>query len=187
MKERIFLAILLVLTTTVHAAADKCSPQNYAERKAYILNFAPGLELKGYDFCNRYDTRRNYPDDQFVQNLSWKNVGEVSIIAFEVHTLKFDPFNRELIGSKSIIPGIDSARWQPLLPGQEAGDGLIGHSYEDVYTAIAYISTVRYANGTVWTIDRTGLASSVKAIVATFEDRFATANDLDKNSPRGTE
>ena len=117
-----------------------------------------------------------------MQNLSWKNVGQVPIVAFEINTIKFDPFNRELIGSRAIIPGVDSAHYKPLAPGQVASDGLIGYSFEHVYTAVAYISVVRYAIGEVWTIDRASLASSVKAVVATFEDKFAKANDQENNT-----
>jgi hypothetical protein len=179
----IFLALFAVLPAK---ASDRCNNKynnNYAERKAYILNFAPGLQITGFNFCNTKTVTSYSVSDEFIQNLSWKNVGNVPVVSYEVDTILFDPFNRELIGSRMIVPGTDSAHWEPLAPGKAGADGMIRHESEDVYTAIGYISAVRYANGTVWTIDRASLATAVKGVVATFEDKDAKSNTQASNSP----
>jgi hypothetical protein len=180
----VFFSTVLIVT---HAdASGDCAKYNYAERKAYILNFSPGLQLTGFDFCNTTKISSYSATQEFIQNFSWKNVGNIPVVSYEVDTIKFDPFNRELIGSKMIIPGTDSAHWTPLAPGQVGSDGAIGHGHENVYTAIGYISAVRYADGTVWTVDRDGLATSVKAIVKTFEDKDFARNEAN-NSLSGSQ
>jgi hypothetical protein len=166
--------VLLALLPTVSAeAAEKCNSYNYADRKGYILNFAPGLQITEFDFCNR-NSGNEYSPGEFMEILSWKNVGNVPVVSFELRTIQFDPFNRQLVGSRTIIPGTDSARWKYLTPGQVSTDGMISHSVEHVYTAI----------GTVWTVDHSQVVASVKSVVATFEDKDeASKGQTAANSP----
>ena len=108
---------LATLATMPAAASDKCNSYNYADRKGYILNFAPGLQITHFGFCNSDERDSRYSLGRFTQQLSWKNVGNIPIVAYELHVIQFDPFDRELIGSKAIMPGIDSAKWKHLEPG----------------------------------------------------------------------
>jgi hypothetical protein len=148
-------------STYALAQSTQCNKDNYAERKAHILNLAPGLEITQYDFCNVDGPRY---ENQFVEKLSWRNTSSQDIVSYEYVTIKYDPFNRRLIGSKSIIGGTTSANWTPLRPDASSADGLIDRGTSHVYTGIAYVRAVRYADGKVWIADPAKVAEAVKRL-----------------------
>jgi hypothetical protein len=43
--------------------------------------------------------------------MKWKNVADQPIVAFEIVILKYDPFDRRLIGGRWTVTGRNSADW----------------------------------------------------------------------------
>jgi len=100
-----------------------------------MINNCPFVELSNFSFENRYADRAT----RFYQNLSWRNIGSQPLVAFEIVILKYDPFNRRLIGSPWTVTGKNSADWRPLALGESNRDGTTGYGDEEVFTAIAYV------------------------------------------------
>lgn len=154
-------ALFSLLYSLSTSYAFSCNKNNFSDRKAYIINLSPGLELTHYDFCNTDGP--NY-QERFIENLSWKNTGSQDVISFEILTDEYDPFNRSLIGSKGVFAGKSSANWTPLHPGETSEDGLVNHGTSYVYTGIAYVGAVRYADGKVWIADPEKVAEAIKQL-----------------------
>jgi hypothetical protein len=123
------------------------SDVNFNPRCAIQIQNAPRqIELSKFNFYNTGQRSRT--------DLTWKNVSDKSIIAFEIVILRYDPFNRPIhTGRRWLIPGRSSRDWSPLLPGQSSSDSLTKSRSETVLTAIAYVSAIRYVDGTVWQAD----------------------------------
>jgi hypothetical protein len=162
MFRRILVAIgVFVFSLSVFAQAD-----NYPDRKAIILNTFPSIELSGFAFANVYKDGRT----RFHQDMRWKNVGDKPLAAFEIVILKYDAFDQRLIGSRWAVTGRDSANWTYLNPGDSAGDGLRGFGSEEIMTAIAYVRTARYADGTVWRVNDNELVQKLKGVASGIKD-----------------
>ena len=158
----IILALLLLLASGQAAFAQKYEANlNFEDRKAIVINNAPSvLELSGFEYGNTYDRSRF----RLSTSLSWKNVSDKSITAFEVVILRFDPFNRPIRGGGTwMVTGKNSGDWRPLEPGQTSGDGLSSYDSEPVMTAIAYVRSIRFRDGTVWTADISGIRKDIQA------------------------
>ena len=98
-------ALVIVLSFAgVLAAQDN----NYPDRKAIIANVCPFVELSGFSFQNK--------GSHFATNISWKNIGRQPVTAFEIVILKYDAFDRRIIGESWIVPGVNIADWRPLQP-----------------------------------------------------------------------
>ncbi len=138
--------------------ASAALEQNFPDRKALIVNSCPHVELSDFNYHNFYAERAT----RFAQDLKWKNVGTQPLVAFEVVILKYDPFDRRLIGTRWIITGKNSADWTPLQPGESNGDGTRSYGDEEVFTAIAYVRSARLQDGTVWYVDPAALATELK-------------------------
>lgn len=157
-----FLLLLCLLGVSVAQAIDS----NYPDRRAYIVNSAPQVELSGFGFQNAYKDRRT----RFETSMKWKNIGTQPITAFEIVILKYDAFNRRLIGERWTVTGTNSANWSPLQPGASSGDGTIGYGEELVFTGVAYVRAVRLVDGSVWEVNPTELLASLPKIVPGFKD-----------------
>src|ERR1043166_3180251 len=143
MKARCALLCFMVnLSCMLAIAAD----QNFPSRKALIVNTCPHVELSDFAYRNYYADRST----RFAQDLKWKNIGSQPLTAFEVVILKYDPFNRRLIGSRWTVTGKNSADWSPLQPGEASADGTRSYGDEEVFTAIAYVRAARLEDGTIW-------------------------------------
>ena len=133
---------------------------NFPGRRAFIVNNCPHVKLSNFAYENFYAEGGT----RFAQNLTWTNVGSQSIVAFEIVILKYDPFDRRLIGSRWTVTGKDSGDWRPLQPGQSASDGTRGYGEEEVFTAIAYVRNARLGDGTIWTADDGGLLAQFRSL-----------------------
>ncbi|WP_156473061.1 hypothetical protein [Pseudorhodoferax sp. Leaf265] len=173
MKKAIVAATLLSVAAMVHAA------QNYADRKAHIVNVSPHVELTQFTFSNedRDRGRGLSSDTRFIANYSWKNTSQQPIIALEIVMLKYDAFDERLIGSRFIVQGTNSANWSPLQPGQSSSDGSIGFRDEDVYTGIAYVRRVRLSDGSVWRVDDSKLLQELKKVAPSIRNPGNLAPD----------
>lgn len=97
-------------------------------------------------------------------------------------TLKYDPFNAPLVGSRVIYPGHNSATYTVLKPGEKDDDGGSSYGSEETYTAIVYVKAVRFADGTVWTASSADVIKSIKTQVPDILDPgpLAPANKKEK-------
>jgi hypothetical protein len=166
-----FSILLLMLTEQVHAQSEKI---NFRARQAVVINNATQLvELSEFKFENQF--RQSH--FQLVTNLSWKNVSNKPITAFEVVILRYDPFNRPIPGGGTwMITGNNSGNWAPLMPGQSSTDGLVGYSAESVMTSVVYVRAVRFEDGYVWTAD-------ISAVEKDIRQKLPVLRDLGNVSP----
>src|ERR1022692_4811004 len=80
---------------------------NYPDRRPIIVNVCPFVQSSGFSFLNKYSDRRHHFDIQ----MSWKNIGTQPLTAFEIVILKYDAFDRRLIGERWTVTGVNSADW----------------------------------------------------------------------------
>lgn len=158
----IALGFVGALTPRVAVAQDS----NYPGRKPIIVNVCPFVQLSGFSFQNRYADHGN----RFETHMSWKNIGTQPLTAFEIVILKYDAFNRRLIGERWTVTGVNSADWKPLQPGAQSADGTIGLGEEEVFTAIAYVRAARLADDTVWAVNDLQLITELKKVIPGIKD-----------------
>jgi hypothetical protein len=137
------------------------------------------VELSGFSFQNRYADRQT----RFETHMVWKNIGSQPLVAFEIVILKYNAFNRRLIGERWTVTGTNSANWKPLWPGNSSQDGTIGYGSEDVFTAIAYVRAARLDDGTVWEVNDSQLLSELRKIVPGLKDFGEIKPDPKVKSP----
>ncbi len=157
MRKRVAIVLAFAILVLSHAATAELD-QNFPDRKAIILNTCPFVELSDFSYHNFYANSAT----RFAQDLKWKNTGTQPLVAIEIVVLKYDPFDRRLIGSRWIVTGKNSADWSPLQPGESNGDGTRGYGEEEVYTAIAYVRSARLQDGTVWRVNEGTLLAEIK-------------------------
>jgi hypothetical protein len=150
---------------------------DYPDAKALVLNHCPFVELTEFHFNNAYLAE----PPRFWQHLQWKNIGTQPLVAFEIVILKYDAFDRRLIGTRWTVTGTDSADWRPLRPGESAKDGTSSVGTEEVFTAIAYVRAARLHDGTIWLADESLLKASLRQLAPGIKD----FGDV-KPDPRGT-
>lgn len=139
---------------------------NFPDRVALVVNTSPAIDLGDFFFQNTSTDRR----DRFEQHLSWKNIGQQPIVAFEIVVLKYDAFDQREVGSRWTVTGTNSANWAPLKPGETSQDGVLSYGPEDVFTAIAYVRSVRFADGTVWRVSDADLLQQLRKVAPNIKD-----------------
>ena len=87
---------------------------NFPDRKAIVLDICPHVKITSFKFENTIEGRVSSSMNLF--NYQWKNVSPSPVLAFEVVTLKYDPFDEPMIGSRTLVAGKNSADYSPLLP-----------------------------------------------------------------------
>src|SRR5262249_25693901 len=140
-----------------YAQAEK---MNFRARQAVVINNAvQKIELRGFKFENRYQQSQL----RLLTDLSWTNVSNKPITAFEVVILRYDPFNRPISGGGTWTrTGNNRGNWAPLMPGQSSSDGLIGYRTEHVMTSLAYVRAMRFEDGGVWTADISAVEKEIR-------------------------
>jgi hypothetical protein len=159
----VVMVLVGVFTSTAHGQGID---SNYADRRTFIVNSSPYVELSEFSFQNRYADRRT----RFETKMSWKNIGTQPLTAFEIVIIKYDAFNRRLIGERWTVTGTNSANWKPLAVGASSGDGTIGFGEELVFTAIAYVRAARLPDGSVWEVNPSQLLTALRKEVPGFKD-----------------
>jgi hypothetical protein len=123
-----------------------------------VANVCPHLKITSFSFSNVHERSM----DRFKTEYSWENTGDKDIIAFEIVVLKYDPFNRQLIGSRNIFPGHNSATSRALKQKETDSDGGYSLGSKDVFTAYAYIRSIRITEDTVWNANPADIIASIK-------------------------
>jgi hypothetical protein len=60
-----------------------------------------------FDWNNFTDSRTYSSKHEFT--FAWTNIGNQALVAFEIVTLKYDPFDRPMLGSRITVTGSNSA------------------------------------------------------------------------------
>jgi hypothetical protein len=140
--------------------------RNYPGRKAVVVNNCPHVELSAFAFENRAERGNIRP----TQHVGWKNVGAQPLVAFEIVTLKYDAFNRRMVGTSWTVTGTDSEHWSPLPQGR-TGEGIaVDPGREEVFTALAYVRLARLQDGTIWRADEGGLLDQLHKAAPEIEE-----------------
>lgn len=161
MRKRLLL--ILIVAFVVFVAPELASSQgrwNFPDRKAIVLDLSPHVKITSFEFENTLEGRVASSRHSF--RYQWKNVGTLPILAFELVTLKYDPFDEPMTGSRMLIAGKNSADFTPLQPGETSGDGTIGYGHTHVLTAIVYVRAVRFTDGTLWRVNPSVVAAEVR-------------------------
>lgn len=141
---------------------------NFPDRKAIILDISPHVKITSFSFENTLEGRVSSSRHSF--KYEWKNASSQPVLAFELVTLKYDPFDEPMTGSRTLVAGKNSADFTPLQPGETSGDGTIGYGHIHVLTAIAYVRAVRFTDGTLWRADPTIVSAEVKKLAPRIKD-----------------
>jgi hypothetical protein len=162
MMKILKLLVVLLLLVSVKSATAQSSDADYVDRNALILNVCPHVKVNSFEFHALKDEYR-------VLKYKWSNAGDQSVTSFEIVTLKYDPFNEPLIGSRLVIPGHNSANFNPLKAGEEDGDGVYERKDARLYMAICYVRRVRLKDGTIWQVDDKTLLSELKKVAPSIQ------------------
>ncbi|MBI3015138.1 MAG: hypothetical protein HYY65_08795 [Candidatus Tectomicrobia bacterium] len=99
----------------------------------------------------------------------WANTGTQPIVAFEVVTLLYDPFDEPLPGFRRTVGGHNRGDFSPLVPGESSQDVVTGPGHSHIYTAISYVRTVRLSDGRIWRVNESVLARELLRRVPNLE------------------
>jgi hypothetical protein len=116
------------------------------------------MKLSKFGYGNEYSDRA----ERFKENFTWENIGTKDIEAFELVVLKYNPFNEQVMRSRILFPGHNSARYAPLKPKEVDADGTTSLGSEDVFTGVLYVRAIRFTDGTIWRANPADVLSSIK-------------------------
>lgn len=134
--------------------------QDYLNRRQLIANVCPAVEITTFRFEREYKSNRGFV---FTGSVSWKGLSDEPVTALEIVVLKYDPFNRSMLGNRLTFPGHNSANYVPLMKDETDSDGWSDYS-EDVFTGIAFVYNVRFANGTLWQAKDADIIAEIKKL-----------------------
>lgn len=155
---------------------------NFPDRRPIVLNICPHVKITIFAFENTLEGRISSPKNSF--RYQWKNVSNLPVLAFELVTLKYDPFDEPMLGSRTLIAGKNSADFTPLQPGEESGDDTSGYGHLHVLTAIVYVRAVRFTDGTMWRADPSVVAAEVKKAAPRIKDAGPLVPEREKKDEK---
>lgn len=169
MRRGLVLGMALLISSLACPSAVLAQGKwNFPDRKAIILDISPHVKITSFSFENTLEGRVSTSRNAF--NYKWHNTGAVPVLAFEIVTLKYDPFDEPIRGSRTLIAGKHSADFTPLQPGESSGDGTLGYGHVHVLTAIVYVRAVRFTDGTLWRADPSVVVAEVKKAAPRIKD-----------------
>lgn len=161
MQRALGIVVLLMFGVVAPAAAQQ-RVDNYANRKAGILNVSPDIEVTAFQFQMAFSQSATRLNEDFT----YKNRGSQPVVAFELVILRYDPFNRQLVGGRGVIPGTTSANYAPLAPGAQGTDGFRGlGSSDSPYTEVIYVRSVRRTDGSQWRATPAQVTAELKRVI----------------------
>ncbi len=155
---------------------------NFPDRKAIVLDICPHVKITSFAFENTVEGRVSSSRNSFTYQ--WKSVGSSPVLAFKLVTLKYDPFDEPMTGSRILVAGKNSADFAPLQPGEASGDGTIGYGHIHVLTAIAYVRAVRFTDGTLWRADPSVVVAEVKKAAPRIKDAGPLVPEREKKDDK---
>lgn len=170
---------VMVLTPFLASAQGRW---NFPDRKAIVLDISPHVKITSFAFENTLEGRVASSRNSFTYQ--WRNAGTVPVLAFELVTLKYDPFDEPMPGSRTLVAGKNSADFTPLQPGETSGDGTIGYGHTHVLTAIVYVRAVRFADGTLWRADPSVVVAEVKKAAPRIKDAGPLVPEREKKDDK---
>ena len=179
------LSLSLIVALVAFAAPAPVSGQgkwNFPDRKAIVLDISPHVKITSFAFENTLEGRIASSRNSFTYQ--WKNVGTLPVLAFELVTLKYDPFDEPMTGSRILVAGKNSADFTPLQPGETSGDGAGGYGHSHVLTAIVYVRAVRFTDGTLWRADPSVVAAEVKKAAPRIKDAGPLVPEREKKDDK---
>lgn len=162
---KILVGLLFAAAAATAHAQDK--PMNFAGKRALIMDVSPYVEITSFSWQRRYAGNRGV---RLEENFSYRNKSDKAVVALEIVILKYDAFNRNLVGARGTIPGVDSANYTALRPGQTGSDGFGGHDEDSLFTSLIYVRHVRLQDGSVWRADLNKVRSELKRLVPDITD-----------------
>jgi hypothetical protein len=175
------LALVVLACSLSPGALAQQGPFNFPDRKAIVLDICPHVKITNFLFYNTLDDRRSQEN---IFTYDWKNVSNLPVLAFELVTLKYDPFDEPMLGLRTLIGGKNSADFRPLQPGEESHDGTSEYGHLHVLTAIVYVRAVRFTDGTTWRADPSVVAAEVKKAAPRIKDVGPLVPDRGKKDER---
>ncbi len=130
------------------------------------MNNCPYVELSDFSFENWVERGVTRP----TRRMTWKNVGDQPLVAFEIVILKYDAFNRRMAGTPWTVSGTDSEHWSPLRQGKVGEGSAVDPGREEVFTAMAYVRLARLQDGTIWQADEAGLLEQLRKAAPEIKD-----------------
>lgn len=155
---------------------------NFPDRKAIVLDICPHVKITSFSFENTLEGRVASSRNSF--RYEWKNVTTLPVLAFELVTLKYDPFDEPITGARILVAGKNSADFTPLQPGETSGDGTTGYGHTHVLTAIVYVRAVRFTDGTLWRVDPSVVAAEVKKAAPRIKDAGPLVPEREKKDDK---
>lgn len=164
------------------ALASAQGKWNFPDRKAIVLDVSPHVKITSFAFENTLEGRVASSRNSFTYQ--WKNASTLPVLAFELVTLKYDPFDEPMTGSRTLVAGKNSADFTPLQPGETSGDGTSAYGHTHVLTAIVYVRAVRFADGTLWRADPSVVAAEVKKAAPRIKDAGPLVPEREKKDDK---
>jgi hypothetical protein len=183
LKQVLFISATVAVGVLIFAAlASGQNKWNFPDRKAIVLDISPHVKITSFAFENTIEGRAVSFRHSFTYQ--WKNAGTQPVLAFELVTLKYDPFDEPMPGSRTLVAGKNSADFTPLQPGETSGDGTSGYGHSHVLTAISYVRAVRFTDGTLWRADPSVVAAEVKNSAPRIKDAGPLVPDREKKDDK---
>ncbi len=174
----LILAASLLINFLIQGQILAESAMNYPNRRSFIVNNCPYVQLSNFWYENRYE-RSVY---RFVQYMTYVNTSAQQIIAFDIVILKYNAFNERINGVRWTVTGNNGQDWKPLEPGVRENDSASVLTTEDVFTGIAYVRAVRLMDGTIWRVDMKELKEKIVKAAEDIND-FGNLNGEIKINP----
>jgi hypothetical protein len=120
MGKKVLISLAAVfLAALVPAPAVGQFKWNFPDRKAIVLDICPHVKITSFAFENTIEGRASTSRNSFTYQ--WKNVSPSPVLAFELVTLKYDPFDEPMTGSRILVAGKNSADFTPSSQERLAG------------------------------------------------------------------
>lgn len=154
MKTKIaFLLISTIFMTSVHAIEPVAKIIEQLESPLQIT-----------DYSASYRTGSTYTSEGIRHAVKFKNISQQAIVAIQIGLVSFDIWNEFLdrTGGVSI---------QDIAPGISGSGTWVANAYGDFafLTGFAYVSKVRFSDGTIWNADIEKIADELRKIEIDFD------------------
>ena len=138
------------------------STQSITAETAVVVD-QPTSPLKIDTYTAEYSPKDRYSREGIVHKVSLTNTSDQKVVAYKVTFNSFDVFNNDMgrgLGGIS-VQTIDSGQ---STSGSWRQSPYAVFSFEKYGTGVAYVSTVRLENGTVWTFNEQEVLAELKKI-----------------------